>query len=240
MKAMIFAAGLGTRLGELSRKRPKALVDVNGKTALRLAAAKLVSEGFDDLIINIHHHPSLMTEEIEKLRSDGFMITVSDETDELLDTGGGLMRARHFFTGEPFLCYNVDIFTDLDISDMYQQHLTSGALATLAVRHRPGNRFYLVDKSGRIRGWRNVAIKEEIITVTNTKGLEEIAFSGIHVLSPEIFDKMPGGIYTMTSLYLMLARENKIMSYPHDDGYWFDCGTPANLEKIRDFLGRQA
>jgi len=236
MKAMIFAAGLGTRLGELSRERPKALVEVNGKTALRLAAGKLVSAGFNDLIVNIHHHPALMTEEIEKLRSDGFTITVSDETDELLDTGGGLYRARQFFNDQPFVCYNADIFTDLDISDMYQQHLTSGALATLAVRHRQGNRFYLVDKTGRVRGWRNVATKEEIITVNSSKGLEEIAFSGIHVLSPEVFDKMPAGIYTMTSLYLMLAGKNKIMTYLHDNGYWFDCGTPANLSKIRDFL----
>ena len=236
MKAMIFAAGLGTRLGELSREKPKALVDINGKTALRLAAEKLSSAGFNDLIVNIHHHPALMAEEIEQLRSDGFRITVSDETEELLDTGGGLMRARHFFTDEPFICYNVDIFTDLDLSDMYQKHLASGALATLAVRHRPGNRFYLVDKTGRIRGWRNVATKEEIITVNSSTGLEEIAFSGIHVLSPEVFDKMPAGIYTMTSLYLMLAGKNRIMTYRHDEGYWFDCGTPANLEKIRDYL----
>jgi NDP-sugar pyrophosphorylase family protein len=181
-----------------------------------------------------------MMEEIEKLRSDGFMITVSDESDELLDTGGGLLKARHFFTDkQPFICYNVDIFTDLDISDMYQQHLASGALATLAVRHRPGNRFYLVDNSGRVRGWRNVATKEEIITVGSSRGLDEIAFSGIHVLSPEVFDKMPAGIYTMTSLYLMLAGKNRIMAYLHDEGYWFDCGTPANLKKIQDYLSKQ-
>ncbi len=238
MKAMIFAAGLGTRLGELSRERPKALVDVNGMTALRLAAGKLASAGFDDLIVNIHHHPALMMEEIEKLRSDGFRVTVSDETDGLLDTGGGLLKARHFFTDKPFICYNVDIFTDLNISDMYQQHLAYGALATLAVRHRPGNRFYLVDGTGRIRGWRNIATREEIITIGSSKGLEEIAFSGIQVLSPEIFEKMPAGIYTMTSLYLTLAGKNRIMTYPHDQGYWFDCGTPANLEKIRNYLNR--
>ena len=239
MKAMIFAAGLGTRLGEISREKPKALVDVNGKTALRLAAEKLAAAGFDDLIVNIHHHPALMKEEIEKLRSDGHRITVSDETAELLDTGGGLVNARHFFSSEPFVCYNVDIFTDLDISDLYNKHLASGAMATLAVRHRPGNRFYLVDKSGRIRGWRNIATKEEIITVNSSKGLEEIAFSGIHVLSPEIFDHMPAGIYTMTSIYLLLAGKHRIMTYLHDDGYWFDCGTPQNLEKIRQHLNKQ-
>ena len=239
MKAMIFAAGLGTRLGEMSRERPKALVDVNGKTALRMAAEKLAAAGFDDLLVNIHHHPALMREEIERLRTDGFRITISDETAELLDTGGGLLNARSFFVPEPFICYNVDIFTDLDIRDLYQRHLASGALATLAVRHRPGNRFFLVDKSGRIRGWRNIATKEEIISVNSSKGLEEIAFSGIHVLSPEILDMMPEGIYTMTSIYLMLAGRNMIMAYLHDDGYWFDCGTPQNLEKIRKHLADQ-
>lgn len=240
MKAMIFAAGLGTRLGELSRERPKALVDINGKTALRLATEKLAAAGFDDLIVNIHHHPALMMEEIEKLRSEGYSVAVSDESDELLDTGGGLLKARNFFDGKPFICYNVDIFTDLDIRDMYNQHLASGALATLAVRHRPGNRFYLVDNSGRIRGWRNIASKEEIITIGTSRGLQETAFSGIHVLSPDIFDMMPAGIYTMTSFYLMLAGKNRIMTYLHDEGYWFDCGTPANLEKIRDYISRQS
>jgi len=239
MKAMIFAAGLGTRLGELSIEKPKALVDVNGKSALRLAVEKLAAARFDDLIVNIHHHPALMMEEIERLRSDGFRITISDETAELLDTGGGLLHARSFFAREPFICYNVDIFTDLDLSDLYQKHLGSGAMATLAVRHRPGNRFFLVDKAGRIRGWRNIATKEEIISVNSSKGLEEIAFSGIHVLSPEILDMMPEGIYTMTSIYLMLAGRNRIMAYLHDEGYWFDCGTPQNLEKIRKHLSSQ-
>lgn len=238
MKAMIFAAGLGTRLGEVSRARPKALVDINGKSALRLAAEKLLSYGFDDLIVNLHHHPALMMEEIERLRSDGFRITVSDETDELLDTAGGLLKARPFFSDQPFICYNVDIFTDLDIKDMFNRHLASGALATLAVRHRPGNRFLLVDKSGRMCGWRNIATKEEITTKGNSNGLSEAGFSGIQVLSPAVFDKMPFGIYSLTSLYLMLAREYRIMTYLHDEGYWFDCGTPANLEKIRNYLKR--
>ncbi len=239
MKAMIFAAGLGTRLGDLTRDRPKALVDVNGRSALRLAVEKLADAGFDDLIVNIHHHPALMREEIERLRSDGFRITISDETALLLDTGGGLFNARSFFGEVPFICYNVDIFTDLDISDLYQKHLDSGALATLAVRHRPGNRFFLVERSGRIRGWRNVASKEEIITVNSSKGLEEIAFSGIHVLSPEILEMMPEGIYTMTSVYLLLAGRHRIMTYLHDQGYWFDCGTPQNLKKIRKQLGSE-
>ena len=236
MKAMIFAAGLGTRLGEMTRTRPKALADINGKTMLELTAGKIVNAGFDDLIVNIHHHPDQMLDEIGKLREMGYRITVSDERDELLDTAGGLCRARNFFGSEPFLAHNVDEFTDLDLTGMYRQHVESGALATLAVRHRPGNRQLLVDSSGRLRGWRNNATKEEIITVESNKKLEEVGFSGIQVLSPAIFDLMQEGIYSLTSLYLMLAGKHVIMTCLHDYGYWFDCGTPQNLDRIRAHL----
>ncbi|TFH46319.1 MAG: nucleotidyltransferase family protein [Bacteroidia bacterium] len=236
MKAMIFAAGLGTRLGDISREMPKALVDINGRSALRIAAENLNKAGFEDLLVNIHHHPSLMMQEIDRLRSDGFNITVSDESEELLDTGGGLLKAQGFFNDGSFVCYNVDIFTDLNIRALYDYHVASAALATLAVRHRQGNRFLLVDRGRRVRGWCNNATKEEILTVGSRKGLEEIAFSGIQVVSPDIFGMMSEGIYSMTSLYLMLAGKNIINSFLHDEGYWFDCGTPRNLEKIRSFL----
>ena len=236
MKAMIFAAGLGTRLGDMTRTRPKALADINGRTMLELTAEKLAGAGFDDLVVNIHHHPEQMLEEIEKLRRKGYVITVSDERDELLDTAGGLYRARSFFGEEPFLAHNVDEFTDLDLPAMYRQHVASGALATLAVRHRPGNRMLLVDASGRLRGWRNNATKEEILTVESNRKLEEVGFSGIQMLSPAIFDLMQEGIYSLTSLYLMLAKNHQIMTCLHDYGYWFDCGTPQNLDKIRAHL----
>jgi len=239
MKAMIFAAGLGTRLGELTKVKPKALADINGHTMLQLTAGKLVAAGFDDIIVNIHHHPEQMMEEIDRLRALGFSLSVSDESEELLDTAGGLLKARHFFDDRPFLCHNVDEFTDLDLKEMYNQHAGSGALATLAVRHRPGNRFLLVDGSGRMRGWRNNATKEEIITGENSRRLEEVGFSGIQVLSPAILDMMPGGIYSLTSLYLTLAKNNPVMTYLHDYGYWFDCGTPQSLEKIRRHLKKQ-
>lgn len=238
MKAMIFAAGLGTRLGDMTRTRPKALADINGRSMLELTAEKLAGAGFDDLIVNIHHHPEQMLEEIEKLRTKGYAITVSDERDELLDTAGGLYKARNFFGDKPFLAHNVDEFTDLDLPGMYRQHIASGALATLAVRHRPGNRMLLTDAAGRVRGWRNNATKEEIITVESSRKLEEVGFSGIQVLSPAIFDLMQEGIYSLTSLYLMLAKNHLIMTCLHDYGYWFDCGTPQNLEKIRAHLSQ--
>jgi NDP-sugar pyrophosphorylase family protein len=236
MKAMIFAAGLGTRLGELTKQIPKALVDINGKSALRIAVEKLTKEGFDDIIVNVHHHPDAMQSAIHNLKSDGFKISVSDEVSELLDTGGGLFKARHFFDNEPFLVYNVDIFSDIDLKALYDAHLASGAVATLAVRHRKGNRMLIIDKKGRLMGWCNNATKEEILTVENKKGLEQIAFTGIHVISPAIFDLMQEGVYSMTSLYLMLAGSHLINTFLYDDGYWFDCGTPANLEKIRKQL----
>jgi len=233
---MIFAAGLGTRLGEMTRTRPKALTEINGRTMLDLTVDKLITAGFDDLIVNIHHHPEQMLEEIEKLRRKGYAITVSDERDELLDTAGGLYKARSFFGDAPFLAHNVDEFTDLDLPGMYRQHIASGALATLAVRHRPGNRMLLIDGTGRLRGWRNNATKEEILTVESSRKLEEVGFSGIQMLSPAIFDLMQEGIYSLTSLYLMLAKNHVIMTCLHDYGYWFDCGTPQNLEKIRAHL----
>lgn len=239
MKAMIFAAGLGTRLGEMTRTKPKALADINGSTMLQHTVEKLVASGFNDLIINIHHHPDQMMQEVEKLRGMGYAITVSDESEELLDTAGGLLKARGFFDDRPFICHNVDEFTDLNLTEMYRSHQESGALATLAVRHRPGNRQLLADAGGRIRGWRNNATKEEIITVANSKKLDEVGFSGIQVLSPAIFEMMPGGIYSLTSLYLTLAKDNLIMSFLHDEGYWFDCGTPQSLEKIRKHLLKQ-
>lgn len=239
MKAMIFAAGLGTRLGEISREKPKALVDINGKTALEIAAERVTSAGFNDIMVNVHHHPALMNEEIERLRSKGYKISVSDETDGLLDTGGGLYKVRHFFNDGPFICYNVDIFTDLDIRELYDHHNKTGALATLAVRHRTGNRFLLVDGNGRMRGWCNKATHEEILTTGSRKGLSEIAFSAIQIVSPSMFEMMPEGIYSMISILLMLAGKNRIMTYLHDSGYWFDCGTPENLNRIRSFLSEQ-
>jgi len=239
MKAMIFAAGMGTRLGEMTRTKPKALADINGMTMLQHTVEKLVAASFDDLIINIHHHPDQMMEEVEKLRGMGYSITVSDESEELLDTAGGLLKARDFFNDQPFICHNVDEFADFSLTEMYRSHVESGALATLAVRHRPGNRQLLADAGGRIRGWRNNATKEEILTVASSKKLDEVGFSGIQVLSPAIFEMMPEGIYSLTSLYLTLAKDNLIMSFLHDEGYWFDCGTPQSLDKIRKHLAKK-
>ena len=147
----------------------------------------------------------------------------------LLENGGGLYKARSFFDKKPFLIYNVDIVSDLDLSALYKYHLEKKGLATLAVRERPGNRFYLINNQGIIRGWRNVATGEQILSSEVSEGLTEIAFSSIHVVDPDIFNYMHEGIYNFTTLYLRLAAEHDIVTFRSDDGYWVDVGTPENL-----------
>jgi MurNAc alpha-1-phosphate uridylyltransferase len=235
MKAMIMAAGKGTRLGKITESIPKALVDLNGKTALQLSVEKCSAHGFDDIIINVHHFADMVEAEVRKLNKMGFKVSVSDERDTLLETGGGLYKARWFFDNNPFLIYNVDIISDLDISALYNYHVENKGLATLAVRHRPGNRFYLIDEKGIIRGWRNNATGEQILTGGDISNLSEIAFSSMHIVEPEIFNFMEEGIYTMTNLYLSVAGEKNIYTYLDDSGYWGDIGTPESLEYTRRF-----
>ncbi len=233
MKAMIFSAGLGKRLGNITENIPKALIDINGKTVLQLAVEKCSSNGFNDIIINVHHFADMVENEVERLRHSGYTITVSDERKLLLETGGGLFKVRHFFDRNPFLLYNADIVTDLDLAALSGFHKKNRGLATMAVRMRPGNRFFLIDRKGVLHGWCNKATGEQIISGRVTEELTEIAFSGIHIVNPEIFNYMEEGIYSMTTLYLQLASDHKIYTFRHDGGYWFDIGTPENLEQIR-------
>jgi len=239
MKAMIFAAGLGKRLGSITENIPKALVDINGKTALQIAVEKCSAKGFDEIIINVHHLADMVEDEVKRLNKIGFRISVSDERGKLLENGGGLYKAREFFGKDPFLLYNVDIISDLDLSALYRLHLEKKGLATLAVRHRPGKRFLLIDEDGRMRGWRNISTGDEILAGVSGEGLSEIAFSSMHIVEPEIFNYMEEGIYSLIDLYLRLASEHKIYTLKHDEGYWVDVGTPESLEYVRELLSKK-
>ncbi len=236
MKAMILGAGMGKRLGKITDTTPKVLVDINGKSVLQLAVEKCSASGFDDIIVNIHHHASLVEKEIDRLNKLGFRLSISDERDGLLETGGGLYHARAFFNSEPFLLYNADIVTDINLADFLSFHKCHTGLATLAVRQRPGNRFFLVNSSGLVKGWCNKATGEEINPGSDSEKLSEIAFTGLHIINPEIFKYMKAGKYTMTDVYLQLASDHDIYTYRYDSGYWGDIGTPENLEKIREML----
>ncbi len=239
MKAMIFAAGLGKRLGKLTEKIPKALIDINGKTVLQLAVEKCSEHGFNDIIINVHHFADMVEDEVKRLNKMGFMITVSDERERLLENGGGLFKAKDFFDNNPFLLYNVDIISDLDLTSLYRYHIEKKGLATLAVRNRLGKRFLLIDKDGRLRGWRNTTTGEQILTGDVNAGLSEIAFSSMHIVEPEIFKYMHDGVYTMITLYLELAALHNIFTLKHDEGYWVDVGTPESLGYVRKLLGKK-
>jgi NDP-sugar pyrophosphorylase family protein len=201
-----------------------------------MAVEKCTFYGFDDIIINIHHFADMVEDEIKRLNSMGFRISVSNEREMLLENGGGLYKARDFFDNRPFLLYNVDIVSDLDLNALFRLHLEKRGLATLAVRHRPGKRFLLIDHEGQLRGWRNISTGQQILAGVEDDGLSEIAFSSMHIVEPEIFNYMKEGIYTMIDLYLKLASEHRIYTLKHDEGYWIDIGTPESLDLVRNLL----
>lgn len=236
MKAMILAAGKGTRLGKFTETTPKVLININGRSMLQLAVEKCTASGFDDIIINVHHFADQVEREIERLNLAGYRIKISDERNKLLETGGGLYKARHFFDNEPFLLYNADIITDNDISLLVENHKINRSLATLAVRNREGVRYLLINQEGLLRGWCNKSTGERIITGSSKEKLIEIAFSSIHIIDPEIFNYMSEGVYTMKALYLQLAASHRISTVRIDDGYWFNTGTPEIVEEVKKYL----
>jgi N-acetyl-alpha-D-muramate 1-phosphate uridylyltransferase len=236
MKAMILAAGKGTRMGKITDSLPKVLLDINGKSLLRIAVEKCTAAGFEDIIVNIHHFADMVEEEIFRLNRMGFRITVSDEREMLLETGGGLYNAKDFFDKNPFLLYNADIITDFPIANLLSMHNEKRGLAALAVRNREGKRYLLVNRDGLLRGWCNISTGERIAAGDKDEGLDKLAFSSIHIINPEIFDYMSEGIYTMTALYLQLISDHKIHTLLHNDGYWFNVSTPEILEEARELL----
>jgi len=232
MKAMIFAAGLGTRLRPITEKCPKALVEIGGYTLLELVIRKLKHFGFDEIIINVHHFANQIVDFLAAKHNFGIHIEISDETDLLLDTGGGLKKAAHFFAdGKPFLVHNVDILSDINLLNLYNAHLQHNSLATLAVRKRDGSRFFLFNNELHLCGWANFATGEKRLCTTAENELFPLAFSGIHVVEPRIFDSISeNGVFSIVDVYLRLANNNKIKAYSHDSSSWNDVGKTENLQ----------
>ena len=230
---MIFAAGLGKRLGNITKDIPKALVEINGKSILRLAVEKVTAHGFDDIIVNVHHHANLVEKEIDILVKEGFRIAVSDESNLLLETGGGLYKAKSFFDDKPFLLYNSDIITELDPGKLLSFHNERKGVATLAVADHGHNRVFLFNSEGVLCGWKNRSAGEEILSRESDEPLTEISFSGIHIVDPLIFRYMEEGAYSMTALYLQLASSQNIYAFRHDSDFWIDIGTPDKLDEAR-------
>jgi len=231
MRAMILAAGLGTRLKPFTDKHPKALVKVNGKTLLQRNIEYLALFGIKELIVNVHHFADQVIKEIEDHRGFGSDVKISDEADELLETGGGLKKAAWFLnTGEPFVLMNVDILTDVDIRKMIDFHNAGNNLATLAVMTRKSSRYFLFDETGMLSGWRNSKSGDQKISREANKYVEK-AFSGIHVISPEIFSLISfEGKFSMVDVYLDLAKSHHIAAFDHSDSKFIDVGKPERIQ----------
>jgi len=233
MKAMILAAGFGTRLKPFTDAHPKALATVNDKTILQRNIEYLSSFGIKKIVINVHHFANQITEFIRKNNGFGSEISFSDETDEVLETGGGIKKASWFFKeeDEPFVVMNVDILTDMNLEKMIVQHKKEKPLATLAVTSRKTSRYFLFDELDHLVGWENVKTGEQKMSRQTNKYWQK-AFSGIHIISPEIFDliKMQGK-FSMVDVYLELAKTNDITAFDHNNSKFIDVGKPESILK---------
>ncbi len=238
MKALIFAAGLGSRLRPLTDTLPKAMVRVGGVTMLERVALKLRDAGVGDIVVNVHHHGEVLKEYISGLDIPGVSFRVSDEGRRLLDTGGGLKKAATLIKGdEPFIIHNVDVLSDVDITDMLAFHKKNRPLATLAVSNRTTSRYFLWQK-GMLAGWENTKSGERIVCRDGQlASLEVLAFSGIHIVEPDIFSLVEEeGVFPLNSLYLRLAPSHKIIAYRHDHSFWADIGSREKLKKAEEML----
>ena len=242
MKAMIFAAGLGTRLKPLTDHMPKALVPVAGRPMLEHVILKLKAAGFNELVINIHHFGEQILDFLRANQNFGLTIHISDERDCLLDTGGGIRKAEPFFRGnEPFLIHNVDILSDTDLKALYEYHRQSGNDATLLASRRKTIRYLLFDDEKRLCGWIN---KDTLQTkpegfAYNPEHHHEYAFSGIHVISPSLFhymDERWTGKFSIMDFYLQTCREARIGVRLTDTLRLIDIGKPETLTQAEEFL----
>lgn len=240
MKAMVFAAGLGTRLGPLTNDRPKALVEIGGRTLLEITLARLRTFGVGEVIVNVHHFADMVVDYLKANRNFGLRVEISRE-EVLLDTGGGLKKASWFFlqdgspAGEPFIVHNVDVLSTIDLQRMLQFHTENHALATLAMKDRKTVRYLLFDQKQRLCGRRRDADDE---LVRSAQQAQALAFSGIHVISPRLFGKMTEeGVFPIVSTYLRLAGEGeKILAFRADEYYWRDLGKPENVAQAAQEL----
>jgi MurNAc alpha-1-phosphate uridylyltransferase len=233
MKAMILAAGKGTRLMPLTEHLPKALLPVRDVPLLQHCIQYFKFFGVTEMIITVHHFAEKITDFLTAHDNFGIRIEISHERDELLDTGGGLMKASWFFDdNKPFFLAAADVITNLDLIHLYQYHLENKPLATLAVKQRPSTREFIFDDHYDLCGWINHNTGE-IRWSRPAAHHHPIAFSTIHVIDPALFDLVTEqGAFSMTDLYLRLAAEHTIKGFEHNKSLWFECGRVENLSTL--------
>jgi NDP-sugar pyrophosphorylase family protein len=240
MKVLIFAAGLGTRLKPFTETMPKALVPVAGIPMLEILIKHLQRNGISEMIINVHHFANQVIAFLKQNNNFGANIVVSDETDLLLDTGGGLKKAAWFFSDtKPFIVHNVDVISDLNYQEMLDKHLDSKSLATIAVSKRETSRYFLFDDRMQLCGWENTKSGEVRIVRPEACNLSRYAFSGIHIINPEIFTMINrNGKFSIVDTYLEIALTHKISGFIHSPENWVDLGKPEELLKAEKVLER--
>lgn len=241
MKAMIFAAGLGTRLKPITDTIPKALVPIGGKPLLQHLIEKLKLAGFNEIIINIHHFGEQIIDFVKSNNCFDILIEFSDEREKLLDTGGGIKKASHFFDdNRPFLVHNVDILSNIDLNDLYSLHLNNKAIATLVCSDRETSRYLCFDSEKHLRGWINRKTGEVISTVPNFdyQKYKQLAFSGIHVINPYIFDQMQycTDKFSIIDFYLSICNSKKIVYYSTENSRMIDVGKIESLKLAERFI----
>ena len=239
MKALLFAAGLGTRLKDHTQDKPKALVNLAGKPLLQHAIEYLKSNGISDITINVFHFAEQIISFLEENNSFGVNLHISDERDQLLDTGGGLKKAGFLLKGnEPILIYNVDVISNLDLHSLLNYHLQQKAMATLAVRTRETTRNLMFDPNLQLAGWKNFSTGETRISRPDSyENARPLAFCGIHIIQPELLELITEeGRFPIIDLYLRLAKDYPIKAFVDTSTIWMDLGKPEQLQAAESLL----
>lgn len=230
MKAMIFAAGLGTRFKPWTDKHPKALALVNGKSLLQRNVEYLQQYNIKEVVVNVHHFSGQIIDAIEKNKGWGSHISISDETDEVLETGGGLLKAKNLLQNdEPFITLNADFLTNLDINNLLAFHKNKEALISFGITNRKTSRNFLFDQDNRLCGWRNSVTGQEKIAIPK-KNLKEMAYSCVVIFNPQIFELIPQrGKFSLVDTYLSLAAAHPIYGFDHSGDKLVDVGKPESV-----------
>ncbi|MEO6488928.1 MAG: sugar phosphate nucleotidyltransferase [Ferruginibacter sp.] len=229
-RAMIFAAGLGTRFKPWTDSHPKALALINGKSLLQRNIEYLQRYGITDVVVNVHHYADQVMNAVNENNGWGSNIMISDETNEVLETGGGLLKAKEFLSnGMPFITLNADILTDLNLGDLASAHIKKDALITFGVTNRSSSRYFLFDEDNRLCGWRNKNTGEEKIAVKNDTLIEK-AYSCAVVFEPSVFDLIQQrGKFSLVETYLSLAPGHLILGYDHSGDKLVDVGKTESI-----------
>lgn len=235
---MILAAGLGTRLGNLTSEKPKALVEINGVTMLESLVERLKKQGIQQVLINIHHHGQQVIDFVQQKENFGIEISFSDERNELLDTGGAIKKAAYFFEGkEPVLVHNVDIYSEINLKNLLNYHHQMNSHATLCVRRRASGRVLIFGDENQLAGWANLDeclykwVKEPLYL------FEGFAYNGVFLAEPQFAADMPfEGKFSIIDCWLEMAKTRKINAYYDESPAWFDFGTAAKIKAAEHYL----